>query len=562
MTLKNLKVMASVFCAATLSWGQAVPSQIADIQLGSKGGSQGGNNIQINYNVDGKGVNKSSAGLIQFDLSGFPTNLSPSGIEKASVVLFVQKGGNAGTFSVCQAGQAWSTATITGANAPACSGLAPKVVSVSSATLQNGGFITIDVTPFAQNWYSAGNAGNFGIILTPDAPSAGDGKDGINVQLDSVQGNGYPPLLNLILQSQGPAGPQGTTGLTGLTGAVGPQGPQGAAGPQGAIGPIGLAGAIGPIGLQGQQGPIGLQGSQGSPGPQGSAGPIGLTGAIGPIGPQGQQGLIGPIGLAGAIGPIGPQGLQGSAGPQGPMGLQGATGAQGAQGAQGPQGPAGPSPTTPNPNFADAITAQIEPILSTDLAYVEVTTLLTYPYSVNLTGVLTVSGTAPTSFAEDISSQICPDNSGHCRQVFRLSFPYLTCVWNNAQYTLTFGYNVPNLSAVQSTITLNSNNWCQSFGVNTAPPAPVVSSINPTVAARDSLFTLTVTGLNLNLNGDVPVWINFANLLFIPTLNNVTATTLSYVVPAEATDHLVGPIAISVQTGGGVSNTILLPLTP
>jgi hypothetical protein len=128
MTLKSLKVMAGVFCAATLSWGQAVPSQIADIQLGSKGGSQGGNNIQINYNVDGKGVNKSAVGLIQFDLSGFPTNLSPSGIQKASVVLFVQNGGNAGAFSVCQAGQAWSTATITGTNAPTCSGLAPKVV--------------------------------------------------------------------------------------------------------------------------------------------------------------------------------------------------------------------------------------------------------------------------------------------------------------------------------------------------------------------------------------------------------------------------------------------------
>jgi len=558
-----LTVAAAVLSAASIGWGQAVPSQIANVQLGSNGEAKG-DNIQLHYNVDNHGVNKSSLGYIQFDLSGFPTNLSPSGIQKASVVLFVQDGGNAGTFTVCQAGQGWSTKTITGLNAPACSALPGTVVSISSATLQDGGFITVDITPFAQNWYSAGNAGNFGIILKPNAPAPGT-ENGIDVQLDSVQGNGYPPMLNLVLQSQGPAGPQGATGpigLTGANGATGLQGPQGPAGLQGATGPIGLTGAIGATGPQGLQGTAGLQGA---------AGPIGLTGAIGAAGPQGLQGpaglqgATGPIGLTGAAGAAGPQGPQGPAGLQGatgPIGLTGATGATGPQGPQGPQGPAGPSPTTGSPVFADAITAQIEPIGGTDLAYVEVTTLLNYPYSVSLTGVLTLSGASPTSFAEDLVSQICPDSSGHCRQVFRLSWPFATCQWNNARYTLTFGYNVPNLSAVQSTITLNSGNWCQAFGVNVPPPLPVISSIIPTSATRGSLFTLTVLGSNLNLAGQVPVWINFANLLFTPILSNVTPTSLSYTVPADATVHLQGPIAISVQTGGGVSNTVLLTLTP
>ncbi len=293
-------------CCLLANWAtpaahsQDVPSQIANIQLNNNGGPRGGNNLQIQYNVNGQGADQGTVAYIQFGLSVFPPNLTAAQIQKATLVLYVENGGNAGTFSVCQVASSWSYATITGNNAPSCVPGTAKDIIVTEADIQEGAFIPVDITSIAQSWYNGSD--NYGIMLGAVSP------DNLNVQFESLHGNnGYPPILDFALQSQG------LQGLQGAQGAQGPQGPTGVGqqGIQGIQGPIGTPGATGPQGIHGPQGPIGLTGSQG---------PIGTPGATGPQGTQGPQG---PIGLTGSQGPIGTPGATGPQGPQGPTGATG-----------------------------------------------------------------------------------------------------------------------------------------------------------------------------------------------------------------------------------------------
>ena len=242
--LAKCAMIAGLLSASTIAWGQAIPSDVANVQLGNSrsgantggdDGTGGANKIQIQYKVNGQGVNQSQEGYIKFNLSVFP-NLTWQNIQKATLVLYVQNGGNQGTFTVCQLAQNWSSATITGNNAPTCTNVAPVATTISATQLQQGSFITVDITSIVQSWYNG--IPNYGIMLSAD-PTPGS-NNGINVSFDSMQGNnGYPPWVNLVLQSQGPAG------------ATGPQGPAGPAGPAGAAGANGLMGASGLPGANG-----------------------------------------------------------------------------------------------------------------------------------------------------------------------------------------------------------------------------------------------------------------------------------------------------------------------
>ncbi len=240
--MKHLCRLALLILGVGLSaWGQAVPSQIGNVQLGSNAGTRGGLNIQVQYNFFGS-VNHSWDGYLQFNMGVFPT-LTVAQIQKATLVLYVMNGGSPGTVSLCQAATTWSSTTITGNHVPACVAGTTTNITVTSAQLASGSFIPVDVTSIVQSWYNGGS--NFGFIL-------GAASAGVNVQFDTITGSfGYSPMLDLVLQSQGPQGP------------IGPQGLQGPVGPQGPIGPLG------PMGLQGSTGP---QGPQGITGPQGPAG--------------------------------------------------------------------------------------------------------------------------------------------------------------------------------------------------------------------------------------------------------------------------------------------------
>lgn len=508
---------------SAMAYSQAVPSQIANVGTGDKGRDGNGGDLQIQYDVD-RGANHNSKAYIQFDLSAFPANLSPTGIEKASVVLYVEQGGNAGTFAVCQVGENWSPATINGTNAPGCAGSSTNV-TVTPATARFGGFLTIDITPVVQSWFTSGGSNNFGILLAPNPPAPGE-QSGVDLSVDALQHDrGYPPILNLVLQSQGPVGPQGATGP------LGPVGPQGA---MGLIGPVGPQGAVGP---QGNVGPVGLTGPVG---PQGNVGPAGLTGPIGP------QGAVGP---AGVTGPVGPQGNVGPAGPAGP------TGPQGAAGPTGPPGPAGPT-QAPSPSIIYDLTRQQDAFQNTQIPFLEIVTVVQYPYSLVLDGVTSTGALLPAGFGERILGGTCPDSYGNCKQRYRLYWPYSLCSWNGAQYKLTFGYTTPGLSNGSTSLSLADTNWCIADNPPSTEPAPVIASISPTTAVRGQPFTLTISGTDLAPGGNAEIIFN--NQAYD---SQVSGSNLTYDVPGSATQNAGGVVAITVVTSQEVSNQVLLSLT-
>ncbi len=258
--MKNLcRLLILIFCAGLTAFGQAVPSQVANVQLGSALGNRGGSGIQVNYAVTGA-VNHGFNGYIQFNLGVFPT-LTPAQIQKATLVLYLESGGTPGTVALCEAAAAWSATTITGTHVPSCVAGTTSNITLTTAQLANGAFISVDVTAITQSWYSG--VANNGLILSGATL-------GTNVQFDTVSNVlgyavGDAPMLDLVLQSQGPQGIQG------VQGPVGPIGPLGPMGPMGPMGPLGPVGPVGPIGPLGPTGPIGPQGPTGATGPAGAS---------------------------------------------------------------------------------------------------------------------------------------------------------------------------------------------------------------------------------------------------------------------------------------------------
>jgi hypothetical protein len=265
--MKNLcRLLILIFCAGLTALGQAVPSQVANVQLGSALGNRGGSGIQVNYAVTGA-VNHGFNGYVQFNLGVFPT-LTPAQIQKATLVLYLESGGTPGTVALCEAATAWSATTITGTHVPSCIAGTTSNIALTTAQLANGAFISVDVTAITQSWYSG--VANNGLILSGATL-------GTNVQFDTVSNVlgyavGDAPVLDLVLQSQGP---QGIQGVQGPVGPIGPMGPIGPLGPQGPVGPAGPLGPVGPVGPLGPLGPVG---------PMGPIGAVGATGATGPAG--------------------------------------------------------------------------------------------------------------------------------------------------------------------------------------------------------------------------------------------------------------------------------------
>ena len=304
VTMTRSAILCSLLlllCGVATTWGQAIPSAVANIQLGTSSNPNLNNQIQVQYVQSLTGVNQSKEGYISFDLSGYPS-LTAANIQKASLVLYVENGGTPGTFTVCPLAQAWSPSSINGRNAPSCSNQNLAVTTAISATqLQQGSFVTVDITAIVQGWFN-GNP-NYGIMLAADPTTK---PSGINVYFDSKQMNsilglgatstqsasGYPPWINIVLESQGPVGP------TGAQGPIGPTGPIGLTGATGAKGATGATGAIGLIGPTGSTGAIGAVGPTGPTGVAGAKGATGATGAIGPIGPIGPTGATGANGAA------------------------------------------------------------------------------------------------------------------------------------------------------------------------------------------------------------------------------------------------------------------------
>jgi hypothetical protein len=399
--MKNLKTQlrfAALLSLTLLAWtavyGQLTPSADSYTNTASPATNYGS---AATLNVE----SASQTAYIQFDLSAIPTGYTGANVAQASLKLYVNAVGTAGSFNINYVDGSWRESTITANLLP---GMGTTIASSVSLTKSNvHDYIVINITSAVAAWLD-GTQTNDGIALVANSP--------LSCSFDSKENTGtsHPAELDIVFLgngAQGPAGPQGPTGS------------QGAQGPQGFSGPIGPAGPQGPAGLPGINNrgtwvsttaynindSVAYEGSswialiantdsapansnpnwqllaakginnQGSwvssvnyqvddavsdggqfwiaVAPSLDSEPSALnpnwqivsaSGATGPAGPTGSQGTVGPTGPAGLTGPqgsAGPTGAQGPVGPQGATGPAGATGPPGPLGPQGPLGPAG-----------------------------------------------------------------------------------------------------------------------------------------------------------------------------------------------------------------------------
>ena len=278
-------------------------------------------------------VGGASRALIQFDLGALAAS-SPDSLSRATVSLWVNRIGNAGTITISEATGAWDESAITQDTAPAA-GDVIATVPVSRAS----SFLTIDITTAVQRWMRSGaSSGTLVISAAATAPDT-------IIFLDSKESvsTSHGPQLEATAGGAGIPGPTGPTGPAGVTGALGPTGPTGPAGAAGGAGPQGTQGATG---IQGVTGPTGPAGAAGATGPQGVPGVTGIQGPTGPAGPTGLTGIACATGPTGPAGPTGLTGIAGATGPAGPTGVAGTPGTPGLNGATGPTGPTGPAGAT------------------------------------------------------------------------------------------------------------------------------------------------------------------------------------------------------------------------
>jgi len=307
---------------------------------------------------------------------------------------------------------------------------------------------------------------------------------------------------------------------------------------------IGTAGPIGPMGLVGPQGPVG---------PAGPAGPPGPTGPQGPTGSQGSQGLQGDTG---------PQGLQGPQGDVGPEGPEGALGPRGPQGAQGPEGPAGLSGPL-QPKLQTSITKQLEPLDPPDSLVLEVGTLVTYPYSLELRGAGLEKVNANAKDFDAVMKMpdiYCPTPSSSrpgglgCLQLFQFRIPYEACSLTKDvdRYRLLLKYTTPGLADVNLEYGFTTGDWCDNVIV-TPGAGPVIASVSPMEVMHGEPFTLVVDGHDLlGPNGEPAVRVSYIN--FTPTTTSDTRITLDVL---EGTlEHYRGLLPISIVNAAGHSNII------
>ena len=163
-----------------------------------------------------------SMGLVQFDLSQLPAGLMSAQVLKATLTLFLNHVGAAGTVNISTANGPWTETGVNGANSPVPAAAVATSVAVGSPQE----FISVDATAAVQGWVAAPMANN-GFIVTANGATS--------VQFDSKESTNtsHAALLNITLAGSGPAGATGPAGPAGPAGSTGPAGPAGPIGPTG-----------------------------------------------------------------------------------------------------------------------------------------------------------------------------------------------------------------------------------------------------------------------------------------------------------------------------------------
>ncbi|MDC6169619.1 DNRLRE domain-containing protein [Paucibacter sp. XJ19-41] len=192
-------------------------------------------------------VGGGSQALLRFDLGTLPAGLTAAKLQKASLVLYVNRVGTPGAIEAQTVYSPWTELGATAASPPTTSGAGSvPAVPVSAA----GQYLAIDVTAQVRQWItSPGSNHGFALVPAVSAPAT-------VVFFDSKENTatGHVARLDLSLMDQGAKGDKGDTGP------AGPPGPKGDTGATGAQGPQGLTGATGPKGDTGAQGPQGPSG--------------------------------------------------------------------------------------------------------------------------------------------------------------------------------------------------------------------------------------------------------------------------------------------------------------
>jgi hypothetical protein len=233
-----------------------------------------------NYGTDaGMHVTSKDTAFVQFSLASLPASVTSAQIEKATLILFVNKLTKPGTIDLSVVDGPWIESALTLSTAPTLTPIAGSTAALNDSNE----YVTFDVTATVEGWLNA-PASNNGFALTADSSTPT-----VAVLFDTKESTttSHPAALEITLVNTGAQGPEGP---------LGPQGATGPAGPQGATGTQGPQGPQGPQGTTGPQGTPGPQGAAGFPGPQGQQGSQGQTGATGPQGPQGATGPQGPAG--------------------------------------------------------------------------------------------------------------------------------------------------------------------------------------------------------------------------------------------------------------------------
>ena len=114
-------------------------------------------------------VGGGSRAFLQFDLSPLPVGTTASAVAKATLRLWVNRVGFAGSIDVSQVNAAWSESTITFNSAP------PASLLASGKAVTAAQWVVVDVTSVVKQWVTSPSA-NHGIEVTPGGRRAVHGR--------------------------------------------------------------------------------------------------------------------------------------------------------------------------------------------------------------------------------------------------------------------------------------------------------------------------------------------------------------------------------------------------
>jgi len=190
-----LTFVSMLLCLPGSAHGQITPSADAYTSTANPTANYGSKTLLY---VEGA----SQTAYIQFDLSSIPAGYTGADITKATLKLYVNAVGTAGSFNVDYVAGSWTESTLTSSLAPALG--TTIAASVPLTTADKNQYVLIDITPAVQAWVN-GNQANDGIALVGNAR--------LLASFDSKENTAtsHPPELDIVFAG----------GLTGVTTAGG-----------------------------------------------------------------------------------------------------------------------------------------------------------------------------------------------------------------------------------------------------------------------------------------------------------------------------------------------------